>query len=697
MHSSPRTNRLAHEKSPYLLQHASNPVDWYPWGSEAFTRARAEDKPIFLSIGYSTCHWCHVMERESFVHEGVAALLNEHFVPVKVDREERPDVDRIYMTAMQALGQGGGWPLNVFLTPDLEPFWGGTYFPPSTTMGRPGLLELLPRLAEAWRDQREQVELTGEQVTALLRSMNAPSGETRTTHELGDACAVFLERQLDDACGGFGGAPKFPSPGNLYFLFRRWARGASGAESARRMALAQLDAMRANGLHDHLGGGFHRYATDREWRIPHFEKMLYDQALLADAYLDGFRATGEARWADTARGVFDYVARDLTSPEGAFFSAEDADSEGEEGRFYAWTPAQLHEVLGGDAATLFAHRYGVSAHGNFEHGTSVLHEAHTLEASARLHGATESDAARDLVASRATLLAARGQRVRPHLDDKVIVAWDGLMIAALAYGARTLGEPRHAQQAARAAEFVWQRLRGPQGALLRRYRDGEAALAGQLDDHAYFARGCLELFLATYEPVWLERASSVTTVMLERFWDDADGACFESPADDASSPLAGGLLVRLKDTFDGAELAGNSVAAEVLWRLGTLLERPDWCERAARSFAYHARRLASAPWAMPRMIAIMERGAAAPGHVVIVGPRDHADTRALLAVAEARVRADDDIVLVDDANREALKSLTPFAALLPMREGRTTAYVCVDHACRQPVHTPEQLAVLLDA
>ena len=697
MHPSAPGNRLAREKSPYLLQHASNPVDWYPWGSEAFERARTLDRPIFLSIGYSTCHWCHVMERESFVHEGVAALLNEHFVPVKVDREERPDVDRIYMTAMQALGQGGGWPLNVFLTPDLEPFWGGTYFPPSTTMGRPGLLELLPRLAEAWRDQREQVEGTGEQVTALLRSINAPSGETRTTHELSDACAVFLERQNDDACGGFGGAPKFPSPGNLYFLFRRWARGASGAESARRMALAQLDAMRANGLHDHLGGGFHRYATDREWRIPHFEKMLYDQALLADAYLDGFRATGEARWADTARGVFDYVARDLTSPEGAFFSAEDADSEGEEGRFYAWTPAQLHEVLGAEAAALFAHRYGVTAHGNFEHGTSVLHEAHTLEASARLHAVTKSEAARDLAASRTTLLTARGRRVRPHLDDKIIVAWNGLMIAALAHGARTLGEPRYAQQAARAAEFVWQRLRGPDGALMRRYRDGEAAFAGQLDDHAYFARGCLELFLATHEPVWLERASSVTTVMLERFWDDADGACFESPADDVSSPQTGGLLARLKDTFDGAELAGNSVAAEVLWRLGTLLERPDWCERAARSFAYHARRLASAPWAMPRMIAIMERGAAAPGHVVIVGPRDHVDTRALLAVAEARLRADDDIVLVDDANREALKPLTPFAALLPMREGRPTAYVCVDHACRQPVHTPEQLAVLLDA
>ena len=717
MHSPAPTNRLAREKSPYLLQHASNPVDWYPWGSEAFERARTLDRPIFLSIGYSTCHWCHVMERESFVHEGVAALLNEHFVPVKVDREERPDVDRLYMTAMQALGQGGGWPLNVFLTPDLEPFWGGTYFPPSTTMGRPGLLQLLPRLAEAWRDQREQIEGTGEQVAALLRSLGTASGEPRATRELADACADWLERQHDDALGGFGSAPKFPSPGNLYFLFRRWARGAEGAETARRMALAQLEAMRANGLHDHLGGGFHRYATDREWRIPHFEKMLYDQALLADAYLDGFRATGEARWADTARGVFEYVARDLTSADGAFFSAEDADSEGEEGRFYAWTPAQLQDVLGEDAATLFAHRYGVTAHGNFEHGTSVLHEAHTLAAAARTHALPEAEAEQNLNVARAALHHARSLRVRPHLDDKVIVAWNGLMIAALAYGARTLGEPQNAAQAARAAEFIWSRLRTADGTLLRRYRDGEAAFAGQLDDHAYFARGCLELFLATHEPVWLERAADLTTVMIEHFWDDADGAFFESPADAgqaggllarpessepdpahrADSRQAGGLLARLKDSFDGAELAGNSVAAEVLWRLGTLLERPEWRERAERVFDYHARRLAAAPWAMPRLVAIMERGTAAPGHIVIVGPRDRADTRALLAVAESRLRADDDVVLVDDANRVALGALVPFAAGLPMRDGLATAYVCVDHACRQPVTALDELAALLDA
>ncbi len=676
-----RTNRLAREKSPYLLQHATNPVDWYPWGDEAFARSRAEDKPIFLSIGYSTCHWCHVMERESFENDGVAAALNADFVPVKVDREERPDVDRMYMSAMQALGQGGGWPLNVFLTPDLEPFWGGTYFPPSTTLGRPGLLQILPQLARAWREQRDQIRATGGQVLALLGSLTGAGAEPRPTAELADACAAFLEREHDAAHGGFGGAPKFPSPANLTFLLGRWARGARGAETARRMVLAQLEAMRANGLNDHLGGGFHRYATDRQWGIPHFEKMLYDQALLADAYLDGYRSTGDSRWAGTARDVFEYVARDLTSPDGAFFSAEDADSEGEEGRFYAWTPGQLASVLGEDAARLFAHHYGVTEQGNFEHGSSVLHEAHP---------AADADTASRLADARRRLLAARALRVRPHRDDKIITAWNGLMIAALAYGARTLGEPAYAERAERAAEFVWTRLRAADGSLLRRWRDGEAAFAGQLDDHAYFARGCRELFAATHEPFWLERAEMVTETMLARFWDEEDGGLFESPED------ADGVRVRLKDGFDGAELAGNSVAADNLWRLGMLFERVDWCERAQRSFTFHAGRLASAPWAMPRMIAAMERGAVAPRHVVIAGDLERDDTRALVAVYESRLRPDEDLVLVEEASRGRLAKLVPFAAELPMRDGRATAYVCLDYACRQPVHEPQELAALLD-
>ena len=675
------TNRLAREKSPYLLQHAHNPVDWYPWGEEAFARARAEDKPIFLSIGYSTCHWCHVMERESFEDETVAAALNADFVAVKVDREERPDVDRLYMTAMQALGQGGGWPLNVFLTPALEPFWGGTYFAPTARQGRPGLVELLPRIAEVWRDQRAQIRGTGEQVLTLLQSLSKPAGDVRPATALAEECAAHLAREVDAEFGGFGTAPKFPSPANAHFLLRRWARGADGAESARRMALAQLEAMRIGGIHDHLGGGFHRYATDRAWRIPHFEKMLYDQALLAEAYLDAYRATGEPRWAETARGIFRYLERDLTSPEGAFYSAEDADSEGEEGRFYAWTPAQLVEVLGEEAAAEVASHYGVGERGNFEHGTTVLH---------LVEEPSDPQKLARLAAAREKLRFARERRPRPHRDDKVITAWNALMIAALAQGARALHEPALATRAARAAEFVWQRLRTKDGALLRRWRDGEAAGAGQLDDHAGFARAALELFVATHEPVWLERAASITEIMIARFWDHEDGGFFDSPAG------PDGVVVRLKDGHDGAELAGNSLAVDVLWRLGSLLERADWLELATRSFTFHARRLSRAPWAMPHMLSTMERAAAPSRHVVLAGDPDAADTRALLDVYEARLRPDEDLVVVHDGTREALARLAPFTAALPKRGGRATAYVCLDHQCLSPVHEPHELTALID-
>ena len=685
MHDLHAPNRLAREKSPYLLQHARNPVDWYPWGEEAFARARAEDKPILLSIGYSTCHWCHVMERESFEDVDVATLLNAHFVCVKVDREERPDVDRVYMTALQAMGMGGGWPLNAFLTPALEPFWGGTYFPPTTRMGRPGLLQILPQLADAWRTRRDQVLGTGAQVMGMLRTLGDRAGEPGPVTELADRAVHALEREHDDAFGGFGGAPKFPSPANLHFLLRRWARGARGAETARRMVLAQLEAMRANGLHDHVAGGFHRYATDREWRIPHFEKMLYDQALLAEAYLDAFRATGDARWAETARGVFDYVARDLTSPEGAFHSAEDADAEGEEGRYHVWTPAQLEDVLGADDARVFAHHYGVTAHGNFEHGTTVLYEA---------HAPSDPATASRLAVLRARVLAARARRVHPHLDDKVITAWNAQFIAALAQGARALDEPALAERAVRAAEFVWDHLRAPDGTLVRRWREGEAAGEGQLDDHAYYAHACLELFVATHDPRWLERAAAVTTHLVERFRDPVAGGFFETRvADPASSDAA---LPRLKDGFDGAEGAGNSIAAEVLWRLGALLDRPEWVEEARRSFAYHARRLAPAPWAMPRMLAAMERAEAAPLHVVVVGDPAAADTRALVRVVESRLRPDLDLVVVGDATRAALARLAPFAAALPAQDGRATAYVCVDRACRLPVTDPAALAAALE-
>ncbi len=682
-------NRLAREKSPYLLQHARNPVDWFPWGEEAFARARELDRPIFLSIGYSTCHWCHVMERESFENPDVAALLNDYFVPVKVDREERPDVDRLYMTSAQALGVGGGWPLNVFLTPDLEPFFGGTYFPPTGRGARPGMMELLPRVHAAWHEQRAAIVESGQRVLALLGTLSAPEADAEPADELAAGCAAWLARAYDPDEGGFGSAPKFPSPGNLAFLFRWWARDPEGREEARAMALRQLDAMQAGGIHDHAGGGFHRYATDREWLVPHFEKMLYDQALIADNFLDGWESTRDPAYAGTLRALFGYVLRDLALPGGGFASAEDADSEGEEGRFYTWTPAQLAEVLPADQAALAARHWGVTPQGNFEHGTSILHERAPLAATARALGLAEADAARSLEAARAALLAARSQRPRPLRDDKVIVAWNGLMIAALARGARALDEPAWAQAAARAADFAWDTLRDPAtGALRRRWRDGEAAGEGQLDDHAYLAHGLLALWDATHEVRWLARAAQLTETQCERFWDEADGAFFESPAGDAS------VRVRMKDGFDGAELAGNSLAALNLVRLSALLPRDDWQVKARRTLDYHARRLAGGPWAMPMMLVAMDRAAHVVRQVVIAG-EPSAERDALLAVTQRDFRPFDEVLVVDDAARADLARLAPFEAGLGPIDGRPAAYVCVDHACRLPVTEPEALAKLL--
>jgi uncharacterized protein YyaL (SSP411 family) len=684
-------NALAREKSPYLLQHAHNPVDWLPWGEEAFARARAKDRPIFLSIGYATCHWCHVMERESFENEAVAALLNAHFVPVKVDREERPDVDRLYMAAAQAMRVGGGWPLNVFLTPDLEPFFGGTYFPPESRGRHIGMSELLPRVDEAWRERRDELVAGGARVIELLGSLDDP-GDTPAPDagSLARDALAALERGFDTAEGGFGGAPKFPSPGNLAFLLRAAPDDPEARDRARAMAFRQLDAMRAGGIHDHLGGGFHRYTTDRAWLVPHFEKMLYDQALLADAYLDAVELGGDSAYAGVARGIFAYLRRDLTAPGGAFCSAEDADSEGEEGRFYVWTPAQLGEALGAADAKLAAHRWGVTPQGNFEHGTSILHDAHSLARTAAAFGLEPADAERRLESVRETLLAARARRPRPLLDDKVIASWNGLAIAAMARGARVLGDPSLAADAARAATFVWERLRDPaSGVLWRRWRDGEAAAAGQLDDHAAMARGMLELYGTTFDPVWLERAALLARVMLERFWDDALGAFRDSPAGDAS------VRVRMIDGHDGAEPAGNSLAVLVLLRLAALLGDPDWDVRARRALDYHARRMAGSAWAMPYLLVAVALAARPPRHIVIAG-EPSPEREEMLAVVRGRFRPFDEVLVADEATRAALAKVAPFTAALRPIDDAPTAYVCVDRACRLPVTDPAALAAQLD-
>jgi hypothetical protein len=698
-------NRLIREQSPYLLQHARNPVDWFPWGEEAFAKARAEDKPILLSIGYSTCHWCHVMERESFEDEAIADLLRERFVAIKVDREERPDVDRLYMTAAQAMGLGGGWPLNLFLTPALAPFYGGTYFAPDARYGRPAFRTVLESVHRAWTGQRAEIEDGAGRVLAALSSLSEPAMGERggadpaavTAAAPGDAelfedAVRALAQTHDERHGGFGSAPKFPSVPNLDFLLRYWSRDPGARGAALELVASQLDAMRAGGLHDHLGGGFHRYATDAAWRVPHFEKMLYDQAQLAWIYVDAHLATGRAEYAETARGVFAYVARDLTSAEGAFLSAEDADSEGEEGRFYLWTPAETAAALGPDQARLFDFAWGVTAEGGFERGASVLWRAHATDEVARRFDLAPGEAARRLESARARLLDARSQRLRPSRDDKVLTAWNGLMIAALARGARALAEPGLADRAVRAAEFVWTALRDPSsGALRRRWRQGEAAGEGQLADHANLALGLVELYQATHDPLWLGRAAELVATMIERFADERDGGFFESPPGDPS------IRVRMKDGFDGAEIAGASIAAWVTQALGALLGRRDWLAQAGRTFGYYRRRLAGSPWAMPRMLVAMDLAAAPLRQVVVAGdPRSDA-ARALLREFDRRFLPRDLLLVSDGGERSRrLAGLAPFAASLAPAAGKAAAYVCVGQACRLPVSEPGAFGAMLD-
>ncbi len=684
-------------------------MDWYPWGDAAFDKARRENKPVFLSIGYSTCHWCHVMERESFENVQVAAVINQWFVPVKVDREERPDVDRLYMAAMQSMGLGGGWPLNVFLTPELEPFFGGTYFPPHALPGRPGLPDVLARVHHVWASQRDEIEEQGRRVFESIEAALADRGDpgvatvadpVAARAELLERAHATLERIHDAEHGGFGGAPKFPTPVNLAFLTRFGSRDPEGRPTALAMVYRQLDVMQAGGIHDALGGGFHRYATDALWHVPHFEKMLYDQAQLAWAYLEGSQnagAPGPAHdaeraqgYADTARGIFRYVMRDLTAPGGGFFSAEDADSEGVEGRFYVWTRRELDTVLGADAA-LFAAAYDVTAAGNFEHGASVLQRVHSDAALAETFGGTPPEIAARLARARETLFAVRSRRPRPHLDDKVLTAWNGIMISALARGARVLRESALTDAATRSANFLWEHLRDPgTGAMRRRFRDGEAAGAGQLDDYVYPALGFLDLYGATFDAVWIERSVLMMEQALERFGDDTDGTLFESPADDPH------VRIRMKDDFDGAEIAGNSVAAWVLVTLAALLDREPWRQRAQRLLDTYAARLATNPIAMPRMLAAMDLAAAPPNHVVIAGDPEAADTRMLIREFDRRFLPRELLLVVPPGARGKWERLAPFAAALTPVGGAATAYICTNYACRLPVTDPEAFAEMLD-
>jgi uncharacterized protein YyaL (SSP411 family) len=670
-------NRLAGEKSPYLLQHANNPVDWHPWGEEAFARARAEQKPIFLSIGYSTCHWCHVMERESFENEDIAKLLNASFVPVKVDREERPDVDGQYMTAVQGLTGAGGWPLTAFLTPEGKPFFAGTYFPPDDRWGRPGLRSVLLSLARAWERERTALLESADRVAAFVADQ-VPRRPGTLGHDTLDLAARHLRAEFDSAHGGFGRAPKFPRPHLLTFLLRRWAR--TGEADLLHMVEFTLDAMAAGGIHDHLGGGFARYSTDAEWLVPHFEKMLYDQALLARAYLEAYQITKAPRHAATARDIFTYVLRDLRDPAGAFHSAEDADSEGEEGRFYVWTADEVRTVVGEKAYPLVSAAYGITPEGNWE-GRTVLARVLDDAALADRLGGDATSVARELAAAREALFRARAGRVRPLRDDKILTDWNGLMIAALAVGGRVLGDPDLLCAAREAASFLLTRLR-PQGVLHHRHRDGETAIPAFLDDHAFLALGLFELHQATLEVEDL-RAALAAARDLMRF-EDADRGGFTFTAA-GHEPL----LTRDKPLHDGAVPSGNAVAAGVLLRLGSLSGDAALRRAGERTLEAFGGVIAAHPAAFPESLSALDLALGPSAEVVVAGRRSDAALSPFL-----KPFFEDYFPRVVHALHEpgtGLETLLPFVGEMALQDGRPAAYVCLDRRCGLPAGTAEEM------
>ena len=668
------SNRLINEKSPYLLQHAYNPVDWYPWGDEAFDKARAENKPIFLSIGYSTCHWCHVMERESFEKEDIGKILNEHFIAIKVDREERPDIDAIYMSVCQAMTGHGGWPLTIIMTPGKKPFFAGTYFPNKSVGGMPGLKDILTQIAAVWQERKNELIESAEEITKAVNThlFSHVSGEV--TAEVLDKAFAYFMANFDPHHGGFGSAPKFPTPHNLSFLLRYWKT--SGNNAALKMVETTLDAMYRGGIWDHIGFGFARYSTDEKWLVPHFEKMLYDNALLAIAYLEAYQATGNVAYANTAKQIFTYVLRDMTSPEGGFYSAEDADSEGEEGKFYLWTPLEVKDALGENLGSQFCRDFNITTEGNFE-GQSIPN----LIKTGYVEGYEEA---------RKTLFSQRNKRVHPFKDDKILTAWNGLMIAALAYGARVLDENKYIEAAEKAIAFISTNLRRDDGRLLARYRDKEAAYLGYLDDYAFLVWGLIELYQTTLKPTYLKLALDLSKDMLKYFWDETNGGFFLY-GNDAES-----LISRPKEIYDGATPSGNSVAAVNLIRLARLTGNPEFEEKSQQQLKAFGGSVAKSPSGHSHFLMAVWLNHTAGTDITIVGNRQASDTQQLLFVINNKFNPEAIITLKPlQPEENNLAQLAPSIQNKHAIDGKATVHVCKDYSCHQPVNDPRKLAQLL--
>ena len=691
-----KKNRLADSKSPYLLQHADNPVDWSPWGPEAFAKAAEEDKPIFLSIGYATCHWCHVMAHESFENPLVAALMNEAFVNIKVDREERPDIDQVYMTVCQMMTGGGGWPLTIIMSPDKQPFYAATYIPRESQHGRIGMLDLVPRVAKLWQTDRDSIRGTSKQILEALEKLEGRSSSGNIEKAAIDSAFNQFSGRYDATHGGFGSAPKFPSPHNLVFLTRYWRR--TGNTQALEIVSNTLEQMRIGGVYDQVGFGYHRYSTDTEWLVPHFEKMLYDQAMMVIASTEAWLATSNPVFERTAREIITYVLRDMTSPEGAFYSAEDADSEGEEGLFYLWTISEVERILGKEDAAFAAPVWNFETDGNYADevkgrrtGRNIPHLTRSHEDMARVLEMTEQEFEKRLESVRSRLFEVREERVRPLKDDKVLADWNGLMVGAIAFAGRVFDEPEWVQAAQKAAEFVFEEMRTKSGRMLHRYREGDASIPAILDDYVFMTTAMLELYDATFEPKYLERAVELQQQTCELFWDTKRGGFYFTAADNEE------LLVRQKEIYDGAIPSGNSTAADNLIRLARLTSDDEHLQRANHVFAAFSSDANQMPSAHSQLMSALQRGVGPSLEVVIAGEPGAEDTAALIATVREMYLPQVAVLLVPPGESGAkIRKLAPFAESYEPVDGKAAAYVCRDFTCQLPTTDPSKLRELLE-
>ncbi len=682
------TNRLAQEKSPYLIQHAHNPVEWFPWGDEAFDKAREEDKPVFLSIGYATCHWCHVMAHESFEDEQIAGLMNDAFVNIKVDREERPDIDNTYMTVCQMLTGSGGWPLTIIMTPEKKPFYAATYIPKSGRYGRPGMRELIPWIDGLWKEEREKIHNSADQITeAFQKSNRQESGEDLSQEVLDEAFRQYREN-FDRQHGGFGSSPKFPSPHNLMLLLRRWKH--SGDDEALGMVTRTLTAMRRGGLFDQVGLGFHRYSTDSQWLVPHFEKMLYDQAMLAMAYTEAWQATHMPLFRRTAEEILEYVLRDMQDEQGAFYSAEDADSEGEEGRFYVWSIDDIRNVLPGSQAELAIEVYNMTEAGNYrdeasgqQTGKNILHLRKPLEDLAEERNMNKEQLREVLYEIRRKLFEAREKRERPLLDDKILTDWNGLMIAALAKAAKAFENKQYMKEAERALSFLNKELDGDKG-LLHRYRDGEAAIQAHADDYAFLIFGLIELYEAGFHIAHLRQAVKLNEVFIKQFWDDETGGFW------FTSEGSEELLGRKKEIYDGALPSGNSIAALNLIRLGRMTGNSEWEEKAGDIFSLFSKQVEQAPTGFAQLLQAFGFAAGDSFEIVFAADRDNETFNEMLSRLN-REFIPGKVTLLAEPGKDQLAELAPYTEAQKPVDGKPTVYVCQNYSCDLPVHSADEM------